>query len=177
MINKDYIYPPEDYLYDPRRGPIDLILSIKDLIINNTCCEIGCASGYLLNFVKENLNKNIIGIEYRKNAVEYCLKYNYNVSLCDATTDVIPECNLYYGWFGNYDTEKKIINNLIKLYNSKILIIFFSNSVDIEVESYNLHIDNLKKNNIKYETFLCNPIKEPHKHYLKGILGLKIFIN
>ena len=73
--------------------------------------------------------------------------------------------------------KKKIINNLIKLYNNKILIIFFSNSVNIEVESYNLHINNLKKNYIKYETFLCNPIKEPHKHYLKKILGLKIFIN
>jgi len=69
MINKDNIYPPNDYLKIPRRGPIDIIDSIKLLIINNLCCEIGCASGYLLNY-SHNFNKNTFGIEFRKNAVE-----------------------------------------------------------------------------------------------------------
>ena len=60
MVNKDNKYPPIDYLKTPRRGPIDIMDSIRYYLINNKVCEIGCASGFLLNYVINNYNKNLV---------------------------------------------------------------------------------------------------------------------
>ena len=42
-----------------------MMISDDKFIFDNICCEIGCASGYLLNYARK-YNKNIIGIEFKK---------------------------------------------------------------------------------------------------------------
>ena len=94
-----------------------------------------------IKFIKININNDIIGIEHRKNAVDYCLKHKYEVFLCDARHDIILEKDVYFGWFGKYDAEKEIILNLKILYNNKLLIIFFSKNIKSEKESVQKHIN------------------------------------
>lgn len=164
MINKDYTYPPEDYLYIPRRAPIDIIEHIKDMIKNNSCCEIGCASGYLLNYASK-YNNHIIGVDFRRNSVEYCISQKYNVSLCDATKDKLPDVNLYYAWFGNYDIELNVIKNIQKKLKNKIFILFLSNSVASELKSKDRHINWCKNNDIQYKVENIIVYKERNSHW------------
>ena len=179
------IYPPNDYLNVPRRGPRLLIDNISQIFQNKVFCEIGCASGYLLNYARNKycgagVDTKLIGCEIRPNAVEYCKSQNLeNVNLIDATKDIIDKCDGYFGWFGNYDIELKIIKNLSKQHSNFVLILFFSNSVPIEVLSFKNHITYLYKHNIKYNYELIevevNNI-DYHSHYHDGFIKLIIYL-
>jgi hypothetical protein len=72
-IQKDYLYPPEDDLRIPRRGPVDSIDYIKPRIENSSCCETGSASGCLLAYALR-YSSTAIGVEFRKSAVEHSVK-------------------------------------------------------------------------------------------------------
>ena len=172
MVNMDNKYPPIDYLKVPRRGPIDIMDGIRYFLINNKVCEIGCASGFLLNYVINNYNKNAFGIEYRKNAVVYCKNNKLPVEHCDAINEKIPNADVYYGWFGNYDIEKSIIKNINNQYDNKIIILFFSKN-NGEVLDCKKHIQNL--NFKKYELKDIIPEKEPHNHYRDGFEALIMY--
>jgi hypothetical protein len=177
------IYPPTDYLYIPRRGPRLLIDNISHLFQNKVFCEIGCASGYLLNYARNKyggMNSKLIGCEIRPNAVEYCKSQNLeDVELIDATNDIIDKCDGYFGWFGNHVIECKIIKNLSKQHSNFVLILFFSNSVTDEVLSFETHIKLLDEDNIKYTHELIKIKKNDidyHLHYNDGFIKLIIYL-
>jgi SAM-dependent methyltransferase len=126
-MSLDNTYSPHEYFEFPRRSHHKWIDEIKDIITGKTFCEIGCASGWVTQYVYENYTKDVIGVEFRKNAYEYCLQHvdclsEKNCFYGDATQINIPQSDVFYMWLGDFETCHGVVKNILK-YNKNTTII------------------------------------------------------
>ena len=105
-------------------------------------------------------------------------KNNIDCLNIDATNDILPEADIYYGWLGAYNIEYNVLLNIKKQYINKIIIFSFSKNVSTEVESYKMHVNWCNNLNIKNETLEIKSFsnEEFHSHYENGFFQLVIYL-
>jgi hypothetical protein len=177
-----------NYKYEvPFRSPFLPLINFKIYFTNKNICDLGCGSGDVILYIKNNFNpKSIIGID-KNNSSD-----SLNIKKCSIENyDFNDDINTYYVWIETPKIEINIINKLLKCKKQKTVIISYNTKSYIcikdkkckickwtsKIQNKIKELNNfLKNNNIKYK-YTNYEYNDGNKCRQKGIFSYYIINN